>query len=173
MHFVSLNSKLVSQKDLEESKDARDKYEVSILCVTIPLALLFAIGNILYAEKDIPKFVKSQNLKALSILIHSGLNVDKVHYRQTLTPLGYAALDDSTNVVSYLLDNGANVNQTFRHGETALMLAVQKNAVDSVRSLIAHGANLSHTRDDGKRAIDLAPTNASPELVRLLNSGSK
>lgn len=59
------------------------------------------------------------------------------------TPLMWAAFRDQTKVVTYLLEQKANINAQNVYGRTALMLAAQNDSFDTLRILTQSGADLS------------------------------
>ena len=67
-----------------------------------------------------------------------------------------AASFNQTDVVPYLLSNGANVNEQDRWGMTALHLASYNNYTDFMRILLQHGARKDIKDDAGNTPIDYA-----------------
>lgn len=69
------------------------------------------------------------------------------------TPLAMAVLSGSKEMVSYLIENGANVNKHIRFQQTPLMLAVEEGLPKIVRVLLNSGADVNATDDDGDNAL--------------------
>ena len=86
-------------------------------------------------------------------LIESGANVD-LQDKDGLTALHYACMsDNSCEVVSCLIKNGANINTCTGNKVTPLMRAAEKGNSDVVSLLIAHGANVDLQDKDGDTAF--------------------
>jgi ankyrin repeat protein len=90
-------------------------------------------------------------------------NVDiNARYPNDLTLLMWAAGPDekvpeteAVEVVRYLLDSGARVDDRDARGRTALMIAAEGGRAEIAGLLLARGANPSLTDKAGKRAADL------------------
>lgn len=59
------------------------------------------------------------------------------------TPLFDAAMAGRINVLTWLLDKGANVNTALPDGTTALHLAISNKQLEACKVLVAHKANLT------------------------------
>jgi len=79
-----------------------------------------------------------------------------------------AALMGDLNTVRRLLAGGANPNLRNPSGDTALMLAAEKDYTEIVRALLEAGANPDLQNSDGDTALLLASIFARPETVQLL-----
>ncbi|KAL3125275.1 hypothetical protein niasHT_000686 [Heterodera trifolii] len=113
--------------------------------------------------------VRHENLELCRVLIARGANVD-LGTDFAVTPLMIAACDRSqTEIVTFLVENGANINLQNGDGATALMYACYKGNVDIVRLLLSHGANVDLTDFEGFRfALKDAATEGHLEVCRLL-----
>jgi len=79
------------------------------------------------------------------------------------------------DLVRRLVDHGAALDHTAKHGLSALMLAVICGRMDVVRMLAAAGANLcpQGTGAPGftaKTALDLAIARGDPDMVEILRA---
>lgn len=83
---------------------------------------------------------------------------------QNLTPLMKTAIlgiqdarsmADKLQIITYLLDSGAEIDAQAPDGKTALMYAVGNLRMDVVEFLISNGASLSITDRQGNRASDI------------------
>jgi ankyrin repeat protein len=81
------------------------------------------------------------DLDTLKQLIGNG-TVD-VKMADGATPLFDAAMAGRINVLTWLLDKGANVNAALPDGTTALHLAIANKQLEACRVLVAHKANLT------------------------------
>lgn len=89
-----------------------------------------------------------KNVRMVSFLIHAGAKCDSP------APLLRAASQTSVEVMSLLLDNGANVNQAGRYGETAIMNAIDMTSpADAVAFLIQKGADVNAVGESPKRSV--------------------
>jgi ankyrin repeat protein len=68
-------------------------------------------------------------------------------------------------VVSYLLDAGAHIDDKDARGRTALMIAAEGNRSEIVKLLLAHGADPAIKDKAGKRAADLTVLTALREML--------
>ena len=83
----------------------------------------------------------------VKLLIEGGASVDVLHA---------AAKRGTENIARQLLDQGADINQQDKNGQTALHIAVE-NAQDAVTTfLLRRGADLTIKDGNGKTALDLA-----------------
>ena len=103
------------------------------------------------------------------------LDIDiNARYANDLTLLMWAAGPDETvpeaqalEVVSYLLDAGAKVDERDARGRTALMIAAEGNHPAIAKALLAHGADAALADKAGKHAADLTILSAlREELTR-------
>lgn len=83
---------------------------------------------------------------------------------------GYEALlyANKADCLKPLIDAGANVNATYNHGQTPLILAAQRNDADSIRLLINSGANVSLKDSSDRDAIYYTSKDYNTDCLRLL-----
>ena len=81
-----------------------------------------------------------------------------------------AARKGDTAVVQELLDAGADVNATDKHGGTALMMAAVNGHTDTVQVLLDAGADINMKHGFGKSAKMLAAEKGHSEVVELLEA---
>jgi len=91
---------------------------------------------------------------------------------------GYNALTGAvasgrTDIVQWLLNNGADPNYRYGPGYSPLLTAAANGHLEIVKLLLAHGADLHATTNDGKSALALA-TERNHSFVAdfLRNSGA-
>jgi ankyrin repeat protein len=100
-------------------------------------------------------------------------NIDiNARYPNDLTLLMWASGPDehtpeaqATEVVSYLLDAGAHIEDRDDRGRTALMIAAEGGHTEIASLLLAHGADPSLKDKAGKRAADLTVLSALRERL--------
>jgi ankyrin repeat protein len=92
------------------------------------------------------------------------------------TPLFDAAMAGRINVLTWLLDKGANVNSSLPDGTTALHLAIGQKQLEACRILIEHKANLNDAikkPDSHLTPLLLAIDRKDKDIALLLiNSGA-
>jgi myosin-5 len=70
-------------------------------------------------------------------------------------------------VVSWLIENGADPNACDSKGQTPVHIAVSCGSLDTAGLLVRSGGDAQVARDDGSRALDLAANNAEVEKLML------
>jgi uncharacterized protein len=93
-------------------------------------------------------------------------------YANDLTLLMWASGPDQNvaepqalQVVSYLIEAGARIDDRDDRGRTALMIAAEGNHADIAQLLLSHGADPSLRDKAGKRAADLTAVSALREAL--------
>src|SRR5713101_9572583 len=82
-------------------------------------------------------------------------------------PLFIAAGEGRSDVVRYLLAEGADVNAREQFGDTALTEAAYYGHVALVKELLAHGADINAVGNDGT-ALDIALNRSNAAVADLL-----
>lgn len=86
------------------------------------------------------------------------------------TPLCYAANTNNLEIVKFLVEAGADVNEGYF---TPLVLAVENNNMEITKYLIDHGADINPQRDWGPLQAAVYNNESNIEMVRfLLDKGS-
>ena len=88
------------------------------------------------------------------------------------TPLHEAVSGNKPNVISFLLEKGANINMRANlsgYRYTPLHLAASAGHIDCVKVLLNYGADVSLTDTFGRAPKDLS----SKSIIRLLKSKGK
>jgi uncharacterized protein len=89
---------------------------------------------------------------------------------------GYNALTGSvtsghTEIVSWLLEKGANPNYRYGPSYTPLLAAAANGRLDILKLLLAQGADLKATSNDGKSALSIATERNHSAVVEFLKNG--
>ena len=133
-----------------------------------------SICDIKLLHNPIPGLVRSFTYAArrgdvskVADMVQAGMPVD-IDDEDGWTALFRAACYNRTDLVRYLLNNGANVNKQDRWGETALYSASRMNKTDVMTILLQHGAIKDIKDNYGFTPIDQARLPNNKEAVDLL-----
>ena len=86
-----------------------------------------------------------------------------------MQPLHFAAQENQSAVVDFLVTAGADMEATTPGGSTPLLIAARKGAVAALRSLVGRGANVHAGDSRGETALMVAISgNQVPALHELL-----
>lgn len=126
-------------------------------------ASIFAIGTFVaqtsYAcpgtdlEKELIQAIGSHDLNCVKTLASqiSNLNLSVTtpsdgltNWGTSLSPIGYAARVGSADSIQILIDNGANVNEQDKYGNSPVAVAAFYKKVDAVKFLAKKGAYLNY-----------------------------
>ena len=109
---------------------------------------------------------KNGDVSKVVDMVVAGMPVD-IDDGNDSTALTHAVINNRTDVVRYLLNNGADVNKQNRLGWTALHWASLMNYTD-VMILLQHGARKDIKDKYGNTPIDLARPCNHKEAIDLL-----
>ncbi|XP_058793336.1 myotrophin-like [Phymastichus coffea] len=82
------------------------------------------------------------------------------------TPLHYAADYGQTEVLRYLMDKGADLNATDKHGITVLLAAIWEGHTNCVKLLLEKGVKTDGKTPDGASYLDAAEKDEIKELLK-------
>jgi ankyrin repeat protein len=105
------------------------------------------------------------SLSRMRLLHFAGANINS--RSDGSMPLFIAAGEGRSDVVRYLLAEGADVNAREKLGDTALTEAAYYGHVALVKELLAHGADVNAIANDGT-ALDMALNRNNAAVVDLL-----
>ena len=89
-------------------------------------------------------------------------------------PSGSAARRGTPEVLTMLIEAGAEIDTQTAHGETALMYAAQAGLIEKAKALLALGADTNLENINGDTALSLAKKAKHPEMAQLLKqAGAK
>ena len=80
----------------------------------------------------------------------------------------YQAADAGPDKLHELLESGAGINATDTAGDTALMLAAEKNNEHAAQRLIERGADINARNEAGETALMIAAENGAADVVCTL-----
>ena len=78
------------------------------------------------------------------------------------------SISGSPEIIKYLVEQGANVNEKDGHGNTALHFAANDGSWEIVKYLVEHGANVNEKDGDGNTGLYKAAFSGSLEIVKYL-----
>jgi len=135
---------------------------VGVLLLGLALAELFPFGN-----SELYRAIWDGDEARAIDLIHSGANPNSTwgatHRIETenravrLSPLHFALARAQPRVAVALIETGADPNGRDDGGDTALMVAADKNWPEVVRALLARGADPNAAGRDGATPLHNAP----------------
>lgn len=130
------------------------------------------------ADNALVQAAMSGDVEAAKKAISQGANVN---YRaagsaqmgdEGHSPLHYAAERNHTEMVTFLLDKGANIEARNAMGNTPLLLAVNFTMTDTVKLLLKRGANINVRNNNGAGVIAHAkkgrPSKRTLELLAIV-----
>lgn len=89
--------------------------------------------------------------------------------RRGLTPLHHAARSGHTEIIDWLVDQGADLHAQNKHGHEPIAVAAEDKKTDSVACLLKHGANPNANGGHFRGTIlHRAILNKSAEIVKAL-----
>jgi WD40 repeat protein len=106
--------------------------------------------------------------KVMAVLL--GVSFDDDKFQCSTSQLHDAAARGDTELVSLLLDAGADINEANEQGDTALLLACRAGLLKLATRLKDAGANVSVANNQGDTALLAAVTVGNLELAELLVS---
>ncbi|XP_072463704.1 protein phosphatase 1 regulatory subunit 12C isoform X4 [Notamacropus eugenii] len=83
-----------------------------------------------------------------------------------ISALHQACIDENLEVVRFLVEEGASVNQADNEGWTPLHVAASCGYLDIAQYLLSHGANIAAVNSDGNLPLDLAEADAMESLLK-------
>ncbi|HAA30985.1 MAG TPA: hypothetical protein DCE56_28875, partial [Cyanobacteria bacterium UBA8553] len=119
------------------------------------------------------------------LLVEAGANLERKDEQNGWTPLIAAVAIGQFDVVKFLLEAGADINNTERDSHTALMLAVKRNTspkhpgsrlfpensfkyIEILTLLLEAGADVNAKTDEGWTALMSAANLGNSKAVELL-----
>jgi len=136
------------------------------LHLILALLLISACASSQKPSITIHSAVQKQSLEDVKKYVKQG----KIEEKDVngFTPLMVAAYYGYTPILTYLLENGANVDATDKNGWTVLMYSASYDFIDDVKLLIDHNASLNIKNNEGHTALYYAKQYKYERIVKLL-----
>lgn len=120
------------------------------------------------------------DIETVKLLINAGANIDTfIDLNNTIVMCLFNCKNDSTELIKFFIDCGADVNIQNSRGQTCLMLAmssIKYNNIEMLQYLINAGADLNKQTPTGNTALMLASVNSHDytidTLKLLINAGT-
>ena len=122
-------------------------------------------------EKSIIKAAKSGDLKSIQALLKSDKSLLSARDRDASTPLHCASWKGHVDVVVFLLDAGAAINDHNENGHwgtTPLHAAAHGNQKKVAEVLISRGANLKAKNPAGRTPMDETTVHNARAVAKLI-----
>ena len=119
-------------------------------------------------EPPIMIATRTGNIEAVRALVAAGAEVNSTETWRGQTALMWAAAGNFSELVSFLIEQGATVDASSPGGFTALLFAAREGTSDATRVLVNRGANLDITLKDGSGALATAIKHLHYELAAYL-----
>ena len=137
-------------------------WQVFDLLLALPKTDVNAMNQ--YGENPLMYVALVGDVPRVKQMIARGAKVNKDGW----TPLHYAAVRGRAEVAKALLGNGALPNELSPEGDTALILAVRADSVETVQALVNGGADPSLSNLKAQDAIDVARARGKEDLAKAL-----
>ena len=138
---------------------------------TVAVLLRYGAGVNTYGKKDCAPLhvaVRHNSLGAASLLLSHGANVNLVTKFEKRCPLHIAATFGYYEMIGFLLENRAKVDQVDIYGSSALQVAARVGQIAAVKTLLQYHADPNIFNNDGWTALHLAAESGNTTVVNLL-----
>lgn len=108
-------------------------------------------------------------------LIESGVNINyqNAPLRNGVLHACTANSRENTQMLTYLIQNGADVNMQNVEGSTPLKFAIVTQQVESIKILLKHGADINITDRSGFRIRDYLDPEEDKEIMELFSAAGR
>lgn len=121
-----------------------------------------------FKKTAIIELASKGKIKELKNIAVEGVNQINARDAKDNTALIVAASKGHLEVVTWLINNNADINLANRKKETALMKSIEGNFVTITEQLLTYGADVNRRNIDGDTPLILAAKNGHVDIVRSL-----
>lgn len=108
------------------------------------------------------------NLEAIKIFIENHVDINKKTQNNFHTPMVLACALKDLQIIQFLIDHGAKINEPSSTGQTPLGAACRRGFLENVQFLLDKGALIDQKALYGHTPIDIAANFGHSEIVDLL-----
>ncbi|MDD7200678.1 MAG: ankyrin repeat domain-containing protein [Sphaerochaetaceae bacterium] len=127
----------------------------------------------LFGENALSNAAENDNIAMAQTLIESGADINSVQVNCRPVVLYAVESKLDNDVLSYLLEHGANVDATDWNGNTAFMIAASNDDYDRAKLLLEHGADVNAVNYRGETALAQAVRRGDADCVKALVEEAK
>lgn len=128
-------------------------------------------------EDDLHVAILAKDIASIKTLLAEGVDAQALFKRHSLSTVHHAVFVNSVEIVSLLLDHGAEVNARNVAGYTPLHWAARAGKMACARLLLERGADLDAVSNKGETVVDMAieggtlgVDNANEEMIKMLRN---
>lgn len=123
--------------------------------------------SVFWMSHEMEQALEANDPEAVKRLVAAGEPPDRINGDMS-TAFSWAIRHGYTDLVIFLLDHGASVEERGPEGESPLMEAAFHGHIDIVRLLLKRGAKVRYHTDKGEDARSYASMGGQPEIEALL-----
>jgi len=173
------------QKAIEESKREAEELEKNLVKQAMELSKkenskfyeeLIEKARQLSIEQNIQEYpfvlISNENLKELKVWLSNSNSINftgqEKHLQSTL--LGWACFNGKTNIVKWLIELGADVNQPNSKKESPIHVCCHLQNQELIELLLDKGARIDIQDSSGKNPIEIARIKGNKKIIELLSN---
>jgi ankyrin repeat protein len=167
----SLRHKRMTDNGIERNYniDKTIKEEIMRILARLAAALLVTLlFSLALSAGELHDAVRNNNLDQVKQLLESGLEALNERGPDGAPPLCIAANEGRIEILTYLLDTGADITVGDNENTTPFHHAAIGGQIEAAKLLLSRGANLEEKDDHGNTALMWACSFRQSEMVRFL-----